>query len=446
MARHMAIGTMKQGPQGHSAGHTMNKLAASHTLVIPTFNRSELLEKLLRFYVGHAETSMNILVLDSSEPTTLKINADMIAAVLNIVEDGSTTLRHLTFPNDLPMAQKLARGLKAVDTEYASFCADDDVVFPSGLAAAVDHLNKDRRTVAVHGLYVSFMPTTELEIYLQNEYSGVSLDADQSGARIFQLCQRYESLFYAVCRTDQLRNVFDVVGQIESLAFQEFFQSVALLTMGRAIRLPIYYAGRRSGEAAEPDRDKWQTYYWFADNPGEVLEHYLDFRQRMLGFYSANSDDDPLLDQGSFNQVLDLALMGYFAGGYPPAYMHSRLEHLWPTTPYADAKDLDMLPRMNVHQQANARLPLTVRIWRWATERFAPPARHHPNPQDLPFEWMRDDEHDLNKAVAETGMSHWKARIPQSIEWVRDHPSFRSSYLELCKYLDSGPSDASKPQ
>lgn len=414
----------------------MKCLKDSHTLVIPTFNRSELLEKLLRYYVEQATHQMNILVLDSSNPDVLAANTSMVASLAELAASKGTTVRHLSFPNDIPMARKLAQGLRLVETEFASFCADDDLVFPNGLLAAVRYLDQDKNAVAAHGLYVSFLPTDDAEIYLQNEYSGISLEAEQSGSRIFQLCQCYESLFYAVCETSHLQSVFNGVGQIETLAFQEFFQSAALLTIGRAIRLPIFYAGRRSGEAAEPNRDKWQTYYWFADDPQDVLEHYLDFRQRMQVFYQANSTDQPLLSEASFQQVLDIALMAYFAGGYPPAYMHSRLEHHWPTSPFVDVKDVDMLSSMNVHHAPGTPLPLRVRAWRWAVEKFSPPARYHPEPQSIPFEWMRDDEHELNNAAAALGGRPWKARIPQSIEWVRDHPAFKNSYLELCKYLD----------
>ena len=170
----------------------------NHTLVIPTFNRPDLLRQLVRYYFERAR-SLNLLILDSSRAELAEGNAKALASY-------GEFLRHVVFPEAISSTEKLARGLDLVRTPYASFCGDDDVVFPGSLKQAIDFLERNAGYGCTHGLYVNFRPEGR-EIRLAPEYTGPSNEAVHPGARIFRLLQRYESLFYAVFRTSDLRAI-----------------------------------------------------------------------------------------------------------------------------------------------------------------------------------------------------------------------------------------------
>lgn len=304
-----------------------------HTLVIPTFNRPELLKKIIQYYRDRAPW-IDLLVLDSSRTEVARQNA----AALSLFGAG---VSHVVFPQDVAVVSKLSEGLALVRTPTVSFCADDDLVFPQGLSEAIAFLRDHHDYVGAHGLYLNFR-TERRDVFLSNEYSGPSIEATHSGARVFQLCQKYESLFYAVFRTTDARGIYAALTAISTIHFQELFQSVAAVIQGKAKRLPVIYGARRSGPPAEADRDKWQTYSWFADNPVEVLEHYRIYRDLLETFYQAQVAQ-PRSSRQEFVRILDLAHAVYFAAGCAPDYFYSKLQTLWPEDSYRRVGRLDIL-------------------------------------------------------------------------------------------------------
>lgn len=410
------------------ASASMTDLRPQHTLVIPTFNRPDLLNQLLRYYQSQP-IKLNLLVLDSSFENIAKTNAANIAV-------QSADIRHEVYPDDMPMAVKLLQGFKFISTPFVSFCADDDIVFPASLVEACQHLVSDPSAAATHGYYVNFR-RVEREVYIQREYSGPSIDAAHSGARLFKLHQNYESLFYAVCRTPDLQRVFADVAQIDSLSFQELFQSIGLLILGKATRFQKFYAGRQSCEPAEPDRKKWQTYYWFADERSDYIEHYLRYRSQVLSFYQRNSKDIPLLRDEEILKTLDLSHTVYFSSSCPPGYFHEQLQHLWPTDEFTDPSTIDPILHLNPYTRPGVKAPLHVRARRWLARRLVVPIRYNRNPKDIPLQWSKRSSK-LDRLASELGGSEWKCRIPTSIDWLGDVPDFQNRYLDLCKYLNFG--------
>jgi glycosyltransferase domain-containing protein len=383
-----------------------------HTLVIPTFNRPALLHRLVRYYTAR-EPTMSILVLDSSRPDIAERNATALSA-------HGAGVRHITVPVTTPMATKIAQGLALVETPHVSCCADDDVVFTSGLREAMEFLRGQPGYVSAHGLYLNFRVAGH-DVHVTREYAGPGNEAGHPGARIFRLLQRYESLFYGVFRTAELRDIFSVVHTLPTLHYQELFQSVGALIKGKVHRFPRIYAARQSGEAAEPTRDRWQTYYWFADDPAEILEHYRAYREAVAAFYERHAGDGQL-DGDAVVRVLDLAHAVYFAAQCPPEYFHSRLQAYWPGDRYVDPERIDMFERLRGRTAAP----------RWTPERVLGgalkvlrTARAGPAVTRLDARVRRDSGHP------------WRCRLPAPIRWLAGNPDFRHAYEELCRYLDA---------
>ena len=383
------------------------------TLVVPTYNRPEYLQRLLEYYASF-DVPLQILVLDSSRDEIRVANQVLIA-------DLGPYFRHVSYRGDIPVATKLMQGLGLVKTAYCSFCADDDLVFIDGLLAAKDFLGKNSDYACVDGVYLIYW-VVDNQVNAKIEYASNGIDADHPGARIFRLFQSYESLFYGVFRTPELARIFAGVSRIPSLHFQELYQATSALLLGKSHRLPLFYAARQHCEPAEPQRDKWQTYYWFAENREEFLQHYVAYREELWSFYQANVPDY-VLSHDDFNKAIDLSHMVFFASGCPPQYFFAELQSLWPQEVFkstrAGGSVRDQLKSADRIQWEN-RVELLIERLRARVRRY--------------YSEARIDE--LNREVQAETKTAWRLALHENLEWLASVPEFSRAYLQLCRYLD----------
>lgn len=408
----------------------------SHTLVMPTYNRADLVLRLVDFCARSAP-EMPVLVLDSSADAIKAQNAAALPA-------RHPNLRHIAYANDIPMARKLARGLEEVQTATASFCADDDVIFPEALAEAIGVLQSEPGTVCAHGLYLNFREDPHA-VHLSLEYSGPSLVARHPGARIFYLMQDYESLFYGVFRIGDLRRIMTAAADCSSLHFQELTQSVAALILGDVRRTGSFYAARRSGPEAEPGRERWQTYYWFADDTFEFLTHYAEYRDQIFAYYEANADrHGAALPRVEFDRAMDLSHSVYFSRNCPPPYFFSRLQHLWPDDPFIEPwrdaeKPEDAAPTAAPPPPAPSFVErLRRRAARLGLHNTGVMARLTQAADSASQLVRTPDERiaELNAWIAERHPAAWKAAFAAEFADLPETPGFREAYDRLCDYLD----------
>jgi glycosyltransferase domain-containing protein len=385
-----------------------------HTIMIPTLNRPALVQRLARFYRKAAPWA-DLLILDSSKPETIDANAKALASLGGAV-------RHVVFSGTLQPLTKIMRGLELTQTTYVAVCADDDIVLPERLLDCIGFLKTHPDYAVAHGLYLNFRPEGSA-VHLFSEYSGPGNEAGHPGARIFRLLQRYESLLYGAYRTTELRTIYAAAQKLPTDLFIELFQSVATVIMGKVKRFPSFYAARQSGPPAEParsTRNRWQTHYWFAENPGELLEHYARYCDEVWMFYEANASA-PRLEKAAFERALHLAHAVYFSAGCPPEYFHSALQIYWPQDSYLDARQIDLLARL---APTRGRGHALAQLW----QRVARKAQN----VSLGFGLGS-----LDRAAAQTGATPWQCRLPLKLHWLAHNADFRASWLELCRYLDS---------
>jgi glycosyltransferase domain-containing protein len=407
----------------------------SHTLVIPTLNRPALLKRLVQYYHKRAR-SMNLLVLDSSRPEVVRENSKALSLF-------GESVRHVVFETTEPLASKLSRGLDLVHSRYVSFCADDDLVFPDGLNKAIGYLESHSDYVSAHGIYFSFRQAGSL-VHIKNEYSGPSNEAAHPGARIFRLCQKYQSLFYAVYRTQDLRDIFLLLPTLNTFLFQELFQSIGAVIKGKVKRLPSIYAARQYGPPADVHREKWSPFPWFAENPAEILEHYQVYRETVWTFYESNASA-PQLDKQALFKTLDLAHAVYFCSGCPPRDFHSVLQSQWPGDPYQMIGALDALrvaDKLLVAKRAMfpgddsgvdiiEQLSTPAGLSRWAAAGALAALRYL-----WLVTWSFPSVARLNCEVKKACDTPWRCHVLMRSRWLVGVPGFRNTCLELCHYLD----------
>jgi glycosyltransferase domain-containing protein len=378
-----------------------------HTFIIPTYNRPQLVQRLVRYYASHAP-SHTLLVLDSSAPDVMEANARIIGSL-------GDRVRYVPFSQTLRPFLKWVRGIELVDTPFASFCADDDLIFPDAMDRSLDFLEANPDYSTAHGLYLGFRQSGE-DVHLAPEYAGPGDELSSAEARIFRLLQRYESLFYGVFRTADLLDVFNAMKAIESSVFQELFQSVATVICGKVKRLPIFYGARQSGPPAEPRREKWQTHYWFADDPEELVQQYRHYCDDVWQFALRRSEGTKL-ERARFYRALHLAHATYFSAGCPPEHFFSALKEHWPGDAYEDVRRLDMLESLAPGREVLR----CAAYWRG-------------------FAWRRVQQLSLaigRLRLSAGGASRWKCHLPLELHWLPHNAMFRQKWRQLCRYLES---------
>ncbi len=277
---------------------------SKYSMVIPTYNRPVLLKKLISF-LSHKQVSFPIFVLDSSIKEEDKRDNKHICANSNL------KIAYFDYPSETTGGYKVLDGLKKVDTEYVSFCADDDIVFPEAIENCLDFLVNNTEYVGCHGYYLNFEKLEENEYKIFLEYKSPSIDGNSFPERFLQLMSQYEAVFYAVFKTNVLKSVFNQVIDIDGSMFPELFRGLAPLVEGKIKRLQgIYYSRCASPPHELAQRTKWHPYQWLADNPEELIEEYLIYRDTLLN-YIKNSGHD-LKDIEKYKKLINLVHATYF--------------------------------------------------------------------------------------------------------------------------------------
>ncbi len=382
------------------------------TLIIPTFNRSQFLARLLNYYAAK-KTPIHFLILDSSDEPTKTINESLYSIL-------GERCRYVAFPPSMPVATKLLEGLKLVKTPFCAFCADDDLVFIEGLSQALAFLHKNPDYVCADGIYLNFNQI-ETNVHLTVEYATKGINTADPGVRVFRFYQKYESLFYGVFRTQQALTIFSGVVKNPSLHYQELFQASGALLLGKSHRLPEFYAARQHCNPADMTRDKWQTYYWFADNPKEFLEHYLIYREELWRLYQTTVEPHYL--QEEFFKILDLAHAMYFGTGCPPAYFHSVLQSKWPEDEFQKPNVF----RDNICNQLKNprhiwREKAIARLLSWLSNL-------------VPSFYSVRNMKALNKKIQSSTNIQWNCELGKELRWLASVAVFRDAYHELCRYM-----------
>jgi glycosyltransferase domain-containing protein len=278
---------------------------ARYTLVIPTYNRPEDLGRLLRF-LAYQEAPFPILVLDSSRSEIHELN---VATCRDLA--AKVTLKR--FDPEMSPWEKFSRGAELVETEFASLCADDDLVLVSGIRAVVGFMAENADFAVAHGWYFNFYLSGALGL-TQVAYRSPTLGANDPIERLWQLFSNYEAITYGVHRTEVLRKSLSVVQGVQSMLWRELLGGAVAAVSGKIARLPVLYAGRSLGPSAP--YVNWHPIDFLVTAPQALLEDYLRYRTKLLDHYRdcGHSSDGVT----SITSQIDLIHLRYLSEYFKP--------------------------------------------------------------------------------------------------------------------------------
>src|SRR5262249_60546579 len=123
----------------------MQFLRSRYTLLIPTFNRSAHLRRLLG-YLTARRFAYPIRVLDSS-------TGDALAQNRETVSRGGLDVVHDIYDSATSIHKKIGLAVASVESTYCSICSDDDVLFTDVLGAIIDIRDSDHDLVLAQCVY-----------------------------------------------------------------------------------------------------------------------------------------------------------------------------------------------------------------------------------------------------------------------------------------------------
>lgn len=400
-------------------------------MVVPTYNRPKFLRRLIGHYMTRPDPH-HILVLDSSDAENLAQNKEFLAK-------HSEYVGHKIYPSDTEFGQKLAHGLKLVNTPYVSCCADDDFIYVDAIKEAVDFLEIDEDYVCAHGVYFYFNnmgghshnhESKDCTIHISVDYNGDDNESDRFEQRVFNLMRNYGPLFYGVFRTEMIRKVFESMQKIPSLHFQELFQSVAIVTLGKIKTIDKIYGARQLCEAAEPSRDRWQTYYWFWDNQTEFLKHYRQYCELVWSFCEdeLSFDND---DREQFQKLMNITHSIYFARSLPPDswFWENFDNETWNTCqPIKEIRNLFNERRIGGRA--------TSRFYRLQLFCYKQLSNLRKVVKYIGIKHINTHVSRLNREVAAENDVPWNCNfMPEELNWLVGDKEFVTRYKELCRYM-----------
>jgi len=233
---------------------TVGTVHAPATLLVPTYNRSRELRRLLTF-LESAGNPFPILVMDGSGDEAKRRNRDLTARAANAT--------YRDYPSGLHLGLRIAAGLNEVTTEYCVICPDDDLVFPDGVskccAFLAAHPGYTAAIGAVRAMVAPGGSWLRRRTLLFPDVLKGRFHLNQSGFRDRMLLlaaftlSGCPPLYYALRPTSVARAAFGAVTPSLAYSTQEMLINCVTLAMGYAIALPVAFGLRDYSSEATRD-------------------------------------------------------------------------------------------------------------------------------------------------------------------------------------------------
>lgn len=219
------------------------------TIVIPTYDRPEYLERILRYY-ANCRTQYPIIIADTGSDES-QVRNKRTASTYSTLD-----ITHYDHPtNTEPFGGfelKILNALSKCSTEYCVVCADDDFIMPSAIGQCVQFLEHNPDYAVAHGQYLYFRVDHDVKsqksIVWLPWYKGRSLTCPRPQSRLrYHLSHCPEDItFYAVHETALLKRVLSEVldSELRSMMLRELCWEGMTVLLGKTRYLNVLYSAK----------------------------------------------------------------------------------------------------------------------------------------------------------------------------------------------------------
>lgn len=254
------------------------------TIIIPTYNRPELLWKSLT-YMLHWGKGYKIHILDGSSEEVKSINKKNVES-LNYEE-----LSYFSYPTSLHLGMRLKEALNHVKTDYVLMWPDDDFLNSSTLADCCHFLQENPDFSAVLGRVLCLVSIPRVQkLFPSKAYTVIDhlkhspTIIENSALKrnlIYQVITRLAGmpLFYSVRRTSQLKRAISYLNSEVTYTSTELLLNLQVLIDGKIKSLDQFYALRNYTNEATNDQIREGVNYY-----GDASLKYIKnvFIERMM--------------------------------------------------------------------------------------------------------------------------------------------------------------------
>jgi len=233
------------------------------TLIIPTYNRPDFLERVLRYYASQ-RVRFPIVVADSSPSSAADANRRIVEAL-----QPALAIRYERHEPEIHVAQKIARALDEVPSPYAALGADDDFSIPASLERGAAFLASHPDYALVHGEAVLFQVTPAAaygRCLWVARYPQRAVEGATGAVRLLDHLSRYSVTFYSLHRTERLRQNWRTVAALElDYAFVELLPSCLSVIQGKCKQLRELFLVRQAHAAQTSTSHLQDPLEWVGD-------------------------------------------------------------------------------------------------------------------------------------------------------------------------------------
>jgi glycosyltransferase domain-containing protein len=270
------------------------------TLIVPTYNRNSLLQRLLCF-LDNKIAQTELIILDSSSPNIALENAKLTRRFSHA--------EYRLYPSDTAPFDKFLDGVQRVNTDYVMFLADDDLILPSTLSRLISHLDTTPHAACAHGWSFDFTTTNTLINITSAVSPGAHIVGASEAERVELFIRNYSALTYSMHRTDTARFSLETAASSESIMMKELMAGAATVASGEAHCLPFLSHGRAIGRSHH--YQDWHPLERLYSDPEALFVEYGKHREALISLLMKSSSVSPELTDLKLR--LDLAHLDYLA-------------------------------------------------------------------------------------------------------------------------------------
>lgn len=208
------------------------------TLLIPTKNRSEFLNKTLRYYADNNYGGL-IFIGDSSDSSHVEKIKKTIQEL-----DGKINIKYKWYPQELNFTKCFNRMLKDVTSPYAALIGDDDFLVPKGIERCVEFLNANTEYIGGHGIGARILVQrneTSLKVNQISDYVLFSREEETASKRLLNHMGNISNMLFSVYRTSVLQDMFEHIEIPDHSIAGDLLPGCLAVTKGKIKKLECFY-------------------------------------------------------------------------------------------------------------------------------------------------------------------------------------------------------------
>ena len=199
----------------------MDKIA----IIIPTKNRSNFVNPLLKYYSSFTEP-ITVYVSDSSD----NFHKNKICQEVK----KYNFVKYLHFPNSRS-GLAIKKALDLVEEKYVLQSGDDDYFIPSSLNKILSELKENSSTSSVCGK--SFLISSNFRepgINILEEYFLREIEGETSSIRFINLAKNYSPLIFALHRIEDFKLMYSYINESTHVEAEEYLPVIISSLLGEA--------------------------------------------------------------------------------------------------------------------------------------------------------------------------------------------------------------------